>query len=59
VILWELATEKIPWDNLNPMQVLLSCINTTYKTRRLQTYWTKSHCQNNVFLNIGESLTFG
>lgn len=24
VILWELATEKIPWDNLNSMQVLLS-----------------------------------
>ncbi|XP_061990277.1 serine/threonine-protein kinase STY46-like isoform X1 [Rosa rugosa] len=22
VILWELATEKIPWDNLNPMQVI-------------------------------------
>ena len=21
VILWELATEKIPWDNLNSMQV--------------------------------------
>lgn len=22
VILWELATEKIPWDNLNSMQVI-------------------------------------
>ncbi|PKA51559.1 Serine/threonine-protein kinase EDR1 [Apostasia shenzhenica] len=22
VILWELVTEKIPWDNLNPMQVI-------------------------------------
>lgn len=22
VILWELATEKIPWENLNSMQVL-------------------------------------
>lgn len=37
VILWELATEKIPWDTLNSMQVLLSCLHTTYKTRRLQT----------------------
>ena len=24
VILWELATEKIPWDNLNAMQVILT-----------------------------------
>lgn len=24
VILWELATEKIPWENLNTMQVFLS-----------------------------------
>jgi hypothetical protein len=24
VILWELATEKIPWDNLNSMQVFSS-----------------------------------
>lgn len=26
VILWELATEKIPWDNLNSMQVLFFII---------------------------------
>lgn len=26
VILWELVTEKIPWDNLNSMQVLFSLI---------------------------------
>lgn len=35
VILWELVTEKIPWDNLNSMQVLFSFENIS------RHYWKK------------------
>ena len=31
VILWEIVTEKIPWDNLNSMQLLLSCVDKPLK----------------------------
>lgn len=27
--MWELATEKIPWDTLNAMQVLFLCFKRT------------------------------
>lgn len=34
VILWELVTEKIPWDNLNSMQVFSSFKDIIYSTHR-------------------------
>jgi hypothetical protein len=33
--MWELATEKIPWDTLNAMQVLFSCVNEPRKFMKM------------------------
>lgn len=58
VILWELVTHKIPWDNLNTMQVLFfaMCLSLGY-VRVIHLIFDHIFGDHNVIVNLVAMLT--
>lgn len=53
VILWELMTESIPWNNLNSLQVLSLFLSEHMCTYNLDALWFLNLIENCLFLLEG------